>query len=54
MITKRPASERERLRRQHLLGRFGTQEEVSEGIAYLLTANWVTGTVLYIDGGLTV
>lgn len=37
----------------HALGRIGTPEEIAEGVAYLLGAEWVTGTVLSVDGGLS-
>jgi NAD(P)-dependent dehydrogenase (short-subunit alcohol dehydrogenase family) len=37
----------------HALGRIGTPEEVAEGVKYLLLADWVTGTVLTVDGGLS-
>ena len=36
----------------HALGRIGTVEEVAEAFAYLATAEWATGNVLTIDGGL--
>lgn len=36
----------------HALGRPGTVEEVAEAVEYLLTAEWVTGNVLTVDGGL--
>lgn len=36
----------------HALGRIGTAEEVAEGIAYLLGAEWVTGIALDVDGGI--
>jgi NAD(P)-dependent dehydrogenase (short-subunit alcohol dehydrogenase family) len=36
----------------HALGRLGTAEEIAEGVLYLLTAEWVTGIVLGVDGGL--
>jgi NAD(P)-dependent dehydrogenase (short-subunit alcohol dehydrogenase family) len=36
----------------HALGRIGTGLEIAEGAAYLAGADWVTGTVLTIDGGL--
>jgi 3-oxoacyl-[acyl-carrier protein] reductase len=37
----------------HALGRIGTPEEIAEGVAYLLGAEWVTGTILSVDGGLS-
>ncbi|MST33342.1 SDR family oxidoreductase, partial [Acidimicrobiaceae bacterium USS-CC1] len=36
----------------HALGRPGTPEEVAEAIEYLATAEWTTGAVLVVDGGL--
>ena len=45
--------ERERLRRLHPAGRFGTAEEVAEGAVWLLSdaASFTTGTTLRVDGG---
>lgn len=43
----------ESLAELHPLGRLGRPEEIAEGVRYLLGAEWVTGTVLTIDGGLT-
>jgi 3-oxoacyl-[acyl-carrier protein] reductase len=37
----------------HPLGRLGSAEEVAQAVCYLLEATFVTGTVLVIDGGLT-
>lgn len=37
----------------HPLGRLATVEEVAEAVVYLLHATFVTGTVLVIDGGLS-
>lgn len=37
----------------HALGRIGAGLDIAEGAAYLATADWVTGTVLTIDGGLS-
>lgn len=37
----------------HALGRIGTPEEIAEGVAYLAAAEWVTGIVLGVDGGLS-
>lgn len=36
----------------HALGRSGTPEEVAEAVEYLARAEWATGAVLTIDGGL--
>lgn len=36
----------------HALGRPGTPDEVAEAVEYLATAEWATGAVLTIDGGL--
>ena len=36
----------------HALGRLGTAAEIAEGIEYLVRAEWVTGGVLTVDGGL--
>ena len=35
------------------MGRFGTSEEIAEGIFYLINAGFCTGTVLSVDGGMT-
>ena len=36
----------------HALGRIGTAEEIAEAMAYLVCAEWVTGAMIDIDGGL--
>lgn len=36
----------------HALGRLGTVAEIAEGVEYLARAEWVTGNVLTVDGGL--
>jgi NAD(P)-dependent dehydrogenase (short-subunit alcohol dehydrogenase family) len=36
----------------HALGRAGTPEEVAEAVEYVATAEWTTGAVLTVDGGL--
>lgn len=35
------------------LGRIGTAQEVAEAIYFLATANFITGAILSVDGGLT-
>ena len=41
------------LRARQLMGRLGTPEEVADAVLYLTTAEFVTGSILTIDGGLT-
>lgn len=36
----------------HALDRIGTEEEIAEAIAYLVCAEWTTGALLDVDGGL--
>jgi NAD(P)-dependent dehydrogenase (short-subunit alcohol dehydrogenase family) len=35
------------------MGRLGAPQEIAEAVAYLVGAEFVTGSVLVIDGGLT-
>jgi NAD(P)-dependent dehydrogenase (short-subunit alcohol dehydrogenase family) len=41
------------LRARQPMGRLGRPEEIAEAVSYLLAADFVTGSVLVIDGGLT-
>ncbi|HEY6962212.1 MAG TPA: SDR family NAD(P)-dependent oxidoreductase [Gaiellaceae bacterium] len=41
------------LRSRQPMGRLGTPDEIADAVAYLATAEFVTGTILTIDGGLT-
>jgi 3-oxoacyl-[acyl-carrier protein] reductase len=36
----------------HALGRIGTAEEIAEAMEYLVCAEWTTGALLDVDGGL--
>jgi NAD(P)-dependent dehydrogenase (short-subunit alcohol dehydrogenase family) len=47
------AAQLEMLRRLHPLARLGQPRDVAEALRYLLLADYVTGTVLTIDGGLS-
>jgi NAD(P)-dependent dehydrogenase (short-subunit alcohol dehydrogenase family) len=49
----RVAAQLEALRALHPLGRLGRPGDVAEAVRYLLDADWVTGSVLTVDGGLT-
>jgi 3-oxoacyl-[acyl-carrier protein] reductase len=37
----------------HALGRIGSVSEIAEAIEYLIRAEWTTGSVLTVDGGLS-
>ena len=37
----------------HALGRIGTEEEIAEAAEYLTLSEWTTGSVLVVDGGLS-
>jgi len=41
------------LRARQPLGRLGTPDEIADAVAYLVGAEFVTGTILVADGGLT-
>ena len=41
------------LRARQPLGRLGTTDEVAEAVEYLVSAEFATGSVLVVDGGLT-
>jgi 3-oxoacyl-[acyl-carrier protein] reductase len=41
------------LRALHPLGRLGTPGEVADAIVFVLFAEWMTGSIVTIDGGLT-
>jgi NAD(P)-dependent dehydrogenase (short-subunit alcohol dehydrogenase family) len=51
-----PAGALDDIRDRHILGRFGTPDEIASAYVYLAGENgaWVTGTSLVIDGGLSV
>lgn len=37
----------------HALGRIGSTEHIAEAIGYLICADWTTGAVMTVDGGLS-
>ena len=37
----------------HVLGRIGTADEIAECVEYLSLAEWTTGAVVSVDGGLS-
>lgn len=41
------------LRARQPMGRLGTPDEIADAILYLVTAEYATGTILTVDGGLT-
>jgi NAD(P)-dependent dehydrogenase (short-subunit alcohol dehydrogenase family) len=43
--------ERKRLHDLQPLGRYGRPEEIADAVVYLATAEWVTGVILPVDGG---
>ncbi|MCX7853252.1 MAG: SDR family oxidoreductase [Anaerolineae bacterium] len=45
------AEQIERIRRRTLLERWGTPEDVAEAVLYFVRAEYVTGNVLFVDGG---
>lgn len=50
---KNPEQMRKTLTERQPMGRFGTPEEVAEGVLYLASATFCTGTHLSVDGGMT-
>lgn len=42
----------QRLASSHVLGRIGSTTEIAEAVDYLVRAEWTTGAVLDVDGGL--
>jgi NAD(P)-dependent dehydrogenase (short-subunit alcohol dehydrogenase family) len=51
-----PAAARERNRKRHPLGRFGTPEDVANLVLFLASeeASWITGGTYVIDGGASI
>lgn len=53
MVKSRDANEMKALLALHPLGKFVAASDVAEAVDYLLNAQWVTGTDLVLDAGLT-
>jgi len=52
-LESRVEEQLEELRRLHPLGRLGTPEAIAEAALHLLGAEWTTGAILTVDGGLS-
>jgi NAD(P)-dependent dehydrogenase (short-subunit alcohol dehydrogenase family) len=48
-----PGAKKQEFIARQPMGRFGTPEEIAEGIIYLIDASFCTGAALAIDGGMT-
>jgi NAD(P)-dependent dehydrogenase (short-subunit alcohol dehydrogenase family) len=46
-----PQAQMQRLAKGTLLGRWGSPQDVAEAVLYLVRADYVTGEVLFVDGG---
>jgi meso-butanediol dehydrogenase/(S,S)-butanediol dehydrogenase/diacetyl reductase len=49
-----PAAARQQFIARQPMGRFGTSEEIAEGILYLALAEFASGISLSVDGGMTI
>jgi NAD(P)-dependent dehydrogenase (short-subunit alcohol dehydrogenase family) len=38
---------------RHPLKKIGNVEDMSQAVEYLLNANWVTGQIVHVDGGMS-
>ncbi|MGK4905984.1 SDR family NAD(P)-dependent oxidoreductase [Streptomyces albus] len=54
MTAEERAAHDEQIEHSYPLGRLGTADDVAAAATYLASARWTTGTVLAVDGGLTV
>jgi NAD(P)-dependent dehydrogenase (short-subunit alcohol dehydrogenase family) len=50
---RRVAAQLEALRQLHPLGRLGKPSDIADAVVYLLDAEWTTGSLMRVDGGLT-
>ncbi|MEV7087722.1 SDR family oxidoreductase [Streptomyces sp. NPDC093085] len=54
MTAEQRAAHDRRVEHTYPLGRLGTADDIAAAAAYLASAEWTTGTILTVDGGLTV
>ncbi|MEU6403439.1 SDR family oxidoreductase [Streptomyces sp. NPDC046985] len=54
MTVEQRTAHDQRIEQSYPLGRLGTAHDVAAAAAYLASAQWTTGAVLAVDGGLTV
>ncbi len=52
-LERRVEQQLESFRRLHPLGRLGHVDEIAQSIVHLLDAEWMTGTLMLVDGGIT-
>src|SRR3954453_11414529 len=52
-LVEKSGESRAALKARQPMGRLGTAEEIADAVVYLATAEFVTGTILTVDGGLT-
>ncbi|MEM6957306.1 MAG: SDR family oxidoreductase [Myxococcota bacterium] len=52
-LKERLEAQQQSMAELHPLGRLGNATEVARAVDYLIRSNWSTGTVLTLDGGLT-
>ncbi len=49
-----PENQLQEVHKLHPLGRIGSPQEVAEMTQYLINAQWVTGSIMTIDGGISI
>lgn len=48
-----PEDQLQEVHRRHPLGRMGRPEDIAQMVGYLMEAHWVTGSIMKIDGGIS-
>ena len=48
-----PEDQLEEIHRRHPIGRMGCPDDIAGMVQYLVDANWITGSIMTIDGGLS-